>query len=91
MSSPLPSLNNPPPARSDVALRFDDVWIGFEEGPILRGLTFSARPEETLILLGETGTGKTLALKMAAGLLSPDRGQIEVLGNRVSSRASTNF
>ncbi|HEV1996195.1 MAG TPA: ATP-binding cassette domain-containing protein, partial [Candidatus Acidoferrum sp.] len=39
---------------------------------------------ETLILLGETGTGKTLTLKMAAGLLTPNSGKVTVLGNAVS-------
>jgi phospholipid/cholesterol/gamma-HCH transport system ATP-binding protein len=87
MDLPPRSPNNPPPADADAALRFDDVWIGFEEGPILRGLTFSARPEETLILLGETGTGKTLALKLAAGLLAPDRGSVHALGHEVSEKS----
>ncbi len=87
MSLPPSSPNNPPPSDADVALGFDDVWIGFEEGPILRGLTFSARPEETLILLGETGTGKTLALKLAAGLLIPDRGRVQALGHEVSDKS----
>ena len=86
MSSPPRNPNNPPPHDADVALRFDDVWIGFEEGPILRGLTFCA-PEETLILLGETGTGKTLALKLAAGLLIPDRGRVHALGHEVSDKS----
>jgi phospholipid/cholesterol/gamma-HCH transport system ATP-binding protein len=42
-------------------------------------------PRETLVLLGETGTGKTLTLKMAAGLLRPSQGSIEVLGQEVSA------
>ena len=67
------------------SIQFSDVHIGFTDGDILRGVSFTAQTRETLVLLGETGTGKTLTLKMAAGLLSPDRGQIEVLGNRVSS------
>jgi phospholipid/cholesterol/gamma-HCH transport system ATP-binding protein len=70
---------------SDAAIQFSDVHIGFGDGDILRGVSFAAQTRETLVLLGETGTGKTLTLKMAAGLLSPDRGEIEVLGNRVSS------
>jgi phospholipid/cholesterol/gamma-HCH transport system ATP-binding protein len=37
------------------------------------------------VLLGETGTGKTLTLKLAAGLLQPSQGKIEVLGQEVSS------
>jgi len=68
-------------------ISFEDVWIGFEEGPILQGLTFSTQPGETLVLLGETGTGKTLALKIAAGLLSPDRGTVKALGHEITCKS----
>jgi phospholipid/cholesterol/gamma-HCH transport system ATP-binding protein len=64
---------------------FDDVRIGFEEGDILRGVSFHVLPRETLVLLGETGTGKTLTLKLAAGLLRPTQGVVQVLGHQVSS------
>lgn len=69
-------------ARSAIA--FEDVRIGFDEGEILRGVSFRVRERETLVLLGETGTGKTLTLKMAAGLLRPDGGSVNVLGQKVS-------
>lgn len=72
---------------SDASVHFSDVWIGFDEGPILRGLTFSALPGETLVLLGETGTGKTLTLKLAAGLLRPDRGTVRSLGQDLSGKS----
>ncbi len=75
--------NTPP---QTAVMEFDDVWIGFDEGPILRGLTFSTQPGETLVLLGETGTGKTLALKIAAGLLRPDRGTVRALGHEVTGK-----
>jgi phospholipid/cholesterol/gamma-HCH transport system ATP-binding protein len=65
-------------------IAFEDVHIGFEEGEILSGVSFHVRERETLVLLGETGTGKTLTLKMAAGLLRPDSGRVEVLGENVS-------
>ena len=70
----------------DAAIRFSDVWLGYEEGPILKGLSFSVQPCETLILLGETGTGKTLALKLAAGLLAPDEGEVRALGQDLSRK-----
>ena len=82
--SPIPSSAHSPTS-SEPAIQFSDVHIGFSDADILRGVSFTAQSRETLVLLGETGTGKTLTLKMAAGLLCPDRGQIEVLGNRVSS------
>jgi phospholipid/cholesterol/gamma-HCH transport system ATP-binding protein len=66
------------------AITFEDVWVGFDEGQVLRGVTFQVHERETLILLGETGTGKTLTLKMAAGLLAPNSGSVVVLGNEVS-------
>jgi phospholipid/cholesterol/gamma-HCH transport system ATP-binding protein len=73
----------PTPA-STSAITFENVHIGFDEGEILRGVSFSVRERETLILLGETGAGKTLTLKMAAGLLRPTSGSIHVLGQQVS-------
>jgi len=66
------------------AITFQDVWVGFDEGQVLRGVTFQVKERETLILLGETGTGKTLTLKMAAGLLAPNSGSVVVLGNEIS-------
>ena len=66
------------------AITFQDVWVGFDEGQVLRGVTFQVQERETLILLGETGTGKTLTLKMAAGLLAPNSGSVIVLGNEIS-------
>jgi len=67
------------------AVQFDNVYMGFDEGDILRGISFSVPARETLVLLGETGTGKTLTLKLAAGLLKPTRGKVSVLGQEVSA------
>jgi phospholipid/cholesterol/gamma-HCH transport system ATP-binding protein len=59
--------------------------MGFAEGDILRGVSFRVQPRDTMILLGETGTGKTLTLKLAAGLMPPTGGVVRVLGKEVSS------
>jgi phospholipid/cholesterol/gamma-HCH transport system ATP-binding protein len=69
-------------AREQV-LSFEDVRIGFGQGDVLTGLTFSVVPRETKVLIGESGTGKSLALKLAAGLLRPDSGSVHVLGRDV--------
>jgi phospholipid/cholesterol/gamma-HCH transport system ATP-binding protein len=66
------------------AIAFEDVWVGFDEGQVLQGVTFRVQQRETLVLMGETGTGKTLTLKMAAGLLAPNSGSVLVLGKEVS-------
>jgi phospholipid/cholesterol/gamma-HCH transport system ATP-binding protein len=72
-------------ARTGPAVVFDNVYMGFGEGDVLRGVSFSVPERETLVLLGETGTGKTLTLKLAAGLLRPTRGSVTVLGQEVST------
>jgi phospholipid/cholesterol/gamma-HCH transport system ATP-binding protein len=86
MNTPRPNSKVGSQTEVESTISFEDVWIGFEEGPILRGLTFSTRPGETLVLLGETGTGKTLALKIAAGLLTPDRGVVKALGHEITRK-----
>jgi phospholipid/cholesterol/gamma-HCH transport system ATP-binding protein len=69
---------------SEALIEFSDVHLGYGEAEILSGVSFAAQPRETLILLGETGTGKTLTLKLAAGLLRPDQGEVAVLGKAIS-------
>jgi phospholipid/cholesterol/gamma-HCH transport system ATP-binding protein len=79
---------------SERVLSFEDVRIGFGEGDVLSGLTFSVVPEETKVLIGESGTGKSLALKLAAGLLQPTAGSVHVLGRdlgRMSEKELLNF
>lgn len=63
---------------------FEDVHIGFEEKPVLQGVSFKLRHGETKILLGIAGSGKSTLLKLALGLMRPDSGRIFVLGNEVS-------
>jgi phospholipid/cholesterol/gamma-HCH transport system ATP-binding protein len=74
---------------TSTVVAFTDVKIGFDEGDVLRGVSFEVTHRQTIVLLGETGTGKTLTLKMAAGLLQPTEGKIEVLGEEVSSMSET--
>jgi phospholipid/cholesterol/gamma-HCH transport system ATP-binding protein len=74
---------------TQAAIEFKNVRLSFSEGEILRGVTFSAQERETVILLGETGTGKTLLLKLASGLLRPDSGSIRVFGKDISGLPET--
>src|SRR5712692_405944 len=66
-------------------IQFENVRMGFEEGDVLRGISFQVAPRETKVLIGETGTGQTLALKLAAGLLQPNAGRVVVLGRDLTA------
>jgi phospholipid/cholesterol/gamma-HCH transport system ATP-binding protein len=64
-------------------ISFKDVHIGFGPIDVLQGISFEVWPGETKVLLGESGSGKTLVMKLAAGLLRPDAGQVWVMGENV--------
>ena len=72
-------------ARSEPVIIFENIRLGFGADDVLRGLSFQVAPRETKVLVGETGSGKTLTLKLAAGLIQPDSGRIRVLGRDVTA------
>jgi len=65
-----------PKAETGPVLTFSGVTLAFDGPPVLKDITFSVAPNETRILLGPTGVGKSVLLKLANGLLSPDAGSI---------------
>ncbi len=71
------------PRATEPAIVFDDVSIAFDH-PVLDKLSFQLEPGETKVLMGVSGTGKTLILKLALGLLKPDSGRIIVLGEEIT-------
>jgi len=62
------------------AIELRDVSLAFEDHQVLDKVSFQVDHAETLLLLGVTGTGKSLLLKLILGLLKPDSGQILVEG-----------
>src|SRR5436190_12568413 len=69
----------------EVVIEFKDVELGFDQHLVLRGISFRLHRGETKVLFGVAGSGKSVILKLAMGLLKPDAGTITVLGNEVSS------
>lgn len=65
-------------------IAFEDVAIGFEGKPLLKGISFHLAKGETKAIFGVAGSGKSTILKLALGLLKPDAGRIYVLGQEVT-------
>lgn len=68
-------------AASEPVLSLVNVSIGFGAVSVLDGLSFVVAPGETKVLIGESGSGKTTVLKLAAGLIQPDSGAVRTLGH----------
>jgi phospholipid/cholesterol/gamma-HCH transport system ATP-binding protein len=70
---------------SGPVLVFDDVSIGFEGKQVLKNISLTVSPGETRILLGPAGSGKSVLLKLANGLIRPDSGSITVFGEDINA------
>ena len=72
-----------PPVADPVT--FEDVAIGFEDKQVLEGISFRLPKGETKAIFGTAGSGKSTILKLALGLVKPDRGHIYTLGQDVTA------
>ncbi len=72
-----------PPAIEVSAIQFDNVTFAFDDHVVLRTTTFNVPAGSMRILLGASGSGKSIILKLIMGLLRPDSGAIVVNGQRV--------
>jgi len=70
------------PDANDVVISLEDVSLSFDR-PILKGVSFDARKGETLMIAGESGSGKSTILKLILRLLLPDSGRIVVFNKDV--------
>lgn len=67
---------------SDVLIECKDVYKSFGEKQILRGVSFKIRHGEAVGIIGPSGTGKSTLLKIMAGLLAPDQGEVYICGRK---------
>jgi phospholipid/cholesterol/gamma-HCH transport system ATP-binding protein len=63
---------------------FDHVSIGFEGKQVLEDISLTVSPGDTRILLGPAGSGKSVLLKLANGLMRPDSGTIAIFGQEIN-------
>lgn len=65
---------------NDPILTFDNVSFAFDDIEVLSNVSFSAQSHESICVVGPNGGGKSTLIKLALGLLQPDKGTITVLG-----------
>lgn len=67
------------------AMEFRNVFLSFDDQPILSDITFTLAHGEMLFLTGISGSGKSVLLRLAMGLLRPDSGQILIEGRHIET------
>ncbi|HWE84815.1 MAG TPA: ATP-binding cassette domain-containing protein [Terracidiphilus sp.] len=85
---PLPA-EPQPPAEPEPVIVFRDVSISFGGRPVLEDVSFFVNRGQTLCILGRSGVGKSVALRMLMGFLKPDSGSIRVEGQEITALSET--
>src|SRR5256884_3388141 len=70
-------------------IKLIDVYKAFGPKKVLEGFSLEVNEGETMVLIGYSGTGKSVAIKHIVGLLEPDRGTVWVDGKEVPRLART--
>ena len=68
---------------SETIISYRNVEKSFGDNRIYRDITLDIQRGETLCVIGGSGTGKSVMMKMLVGLLTPDAGEIQVFGQSI--------
>jgi phospholipid/cholesterol/gamma-HCH transport system ATP-binding protein len=70
--------------KTKVVITIRDLYKSFGSNHVLQGIDLDIYQGENIVVLGRSGTGKSVLIKIIAGLLKPDRGTVNVLGKDVA-------
>src|SRR5438132_13592504 len=68
-------------------VQFEHVDVSFDGQPALIDVSFEAREGDSYVILGAAGSGKTVLLKAAMGLVKPQSGKIFVFGQDITPKS----
>lgn len=67
----------------ETVIRIRDLYKSFGDKHVLQGINLDLHKGENVVVLGRSGTGKSVLIKIIIGLLKPDAGTVNVLGEEV--------
>lgn len=68
---------------NETVIKIRDLYKSFGDKPVLQGINLDLHKGENVAVLGRSGTGKSVLIKIIIGLLKPDAGTVNVLGEEV--------
>lgn len=72
-------------AEGGITVKIEGLKKAFDTHEVLTGVDLEIGKAENLVVLGKSGTGKSVLIKCMVGLLQPDEGKVEVLGKEVAA------
>ncbi|WP_434967930.1 ABC transporter ATP-binding protein [Robiginitalea aurantiaca] len=66
-------------------IRIRDLHKRFGDNHVLKGFSLTLHEGESLVVMGKSGSGKSVMIKCLVGLMEPDEGSVEVLGKEIST------
>jgi phospholipid/cholesterol/gamma-HCH transport system ATP-binding protein len=85
-SMQLADIKNPVPV-----IEINDLVKSFGQKNVLKGVSLNLYEGENLVILGKSGTGKSVLIKCIVGLLTPDKGSIKVFGKDIKETSKKDF
>ncbi len=76
---------------SNEVISIRNLYMAFGENKVLNGFDFDLHRGENIVVLGKSGSGKSVLIKCIIGLLKPDKGSINVLGENVPELNTTDL
>ena len=68
---------------NEAVISISGLYKSFGDLDVLKGIDFELFKGENVAILGKSGTGKSVLIKIIIGLLKPDKGEVIVLGKHV--------
>ena len=69
--------------KNEAVISISGLYKSFDDLEVLKGIDFTVFKGENVAVLGKSGTGKSVLIKIMVGLLKPDKGEVVVLGKHV--------
>ncbi|MEP6627782.1 MAG: ATP-binding cassette domain-containing protein [Ginsengibacter sp.] len=69
--------------QKELVIGIKDLYKSFGDNHVLQGINLDVFRKDNVVVLGRSGTGKSVLIKVISGLLKPDRGTVKVLGQEV--------
>jgi len=74
---------------TEEVIKISDLYKAFGDNKVINGFNFNLKRGENAVVLGKSGSGKSVLIKLIIGLMKPDNGSIEVLGDKVEKLSTS--